>query len=387
MPFYYRNSISFGPFRVTLSKSGVGVSAGMKGFRFGTGPRGHFIHAGMNGIYYRQSLGGIGRKKAQSLEAETPEPTLPEARADLAPTYLTPDGVTIRRVLSSGVERMVDSSMKAAVDSLNEARARASFVMLSLLFGGLLLLLIVLSDARGELLFAVGAMIAVLTFFASRADLSRRNVVLAYELDEFSKSAYEATTKAFDHLGAARGLWYVDAAGDVTNLTAWKRNAGASQLVSKHPTAVKYEAPPGVQSNITPPSIAIDGKVLYFLPDCVLVREGRQYGAVAYPDLRLATRPSRFIVEDAVPSDCKVVGSTWKHPNKNGGPDRRFRDNRQLPICLFEELGMISVSGLKALIMASARSAVSETETALGALIKTSKEVKPVGQTLLFEDR
>jgi hypothetical protein len=37
--FYVRKSVKAGPFRFNLSKSGIGVSAGVPGFRVGTGPR------------------------------------------------------------------------------------------------------------------------------------------------------------------------------------------------------------------------------------------------------------------------------------------------------------------------------------------------------------
>ena len=43
MPFYIRKSLSVGPFRFSLSKSGIGMSGGVKGFRIGTGPRGNYI--------------------------------------------------------------------------------------------------------------------------------------------------------------------------------------------------------------------------------------------------------------------------------------------------------------------------------------------------------
>jgi len=33
MSFYYRKSVNLGPFRVNLSKSGVGYSVGGRGFR------------------------------------------------------------------------------------------------------------------------------------------------------------------------------------------------------------------------------------------------------------------------------------------------------------------------------------------------------------------
>jgi hypothetical protein len=40
MGFYYRKSVNLGPFRVNLSKSGMGYSVGGRGFRVGTTPRG-----------------------------------------------------------------------------------------------------------------------------------------------------------------------------------------------------------------------------------------------------------------------------------------------------------------------------------------------------------
>lgn len=40
MGFYYRKSVGLGPFRVNLSKSGVGYSVGGKGFRTGVNSRG-----------------------------------------------------------------------------------------------------------------------------------------------------------------------------------------------------------------------------------------------------------------------------------------------------------------------------------------------------------
>ena len=57
MGFYVRKSLKAGPFRFNLSKSGVGVSAGVPGFRVGSGPRGNYVHVGAHGVYYRASLG------------------------------------------------------------------------------------------------------------------------------------------------------------------------------------------------------------------------------------------------------------------------------------------------------------------------------------------
>jgi S-DNA-T family DNA segregation ATPase FtsK/SpoIIIE len=58
MSFFLRKSLRFGPIRFNLSKSGIGVSAGVKGLRIGKGPRGNYVSAGRGGIYYRKTLGG-----------------------------------------------------------------------------------------------------------------------------------------------------------------------------------------------------------------------------------------------------------------------------------------------------------------------------------------
>ena len=58
MGFFYRKSVNFGPFRVNLSKSGVGYSVGGRGFRVGKSARGRsYTSFGVpgTGVGYRGS--------------------------------------------------------------------------------------------------------------------------------------------------------------------------------------------------------------------------------------------------------------------------------------------------------------------------------------------
>jgi hypothetical protein len=66
MGLFFRKSIGAGPFRVNLSKSGVGVSAGIRGARVGVGTRGPYVSAAKDGIYYRKHLGGPARSAETS---------------------------------------------------------------------------------------------------------------------------------------------------------------------------------------------------------------------------------------------------------------------------------------------------------------------------------
>ena len=57
MGWYLRKSLKLGPLRFNLSKSGIGTSVGIKGFRVGTGPKGPYLHGGRGGLYFRERLG------------------------------------------------------------------------------------------------------------------------------------------------------------------------------------------------------------------------------------------------------------------------------------------------------------------------------------------
>ena len=58
MGWSFRKSINLGPIRLNLSKSGVGFSTGVRGFRVSTGPRGTRLNAGVGPLRYTKTLSG-----------------------------------------------------------------------------------------------------------------------------------------------------------------------------------------------------------------------------------------------------------------------------------------------------------------------------------------
>jgi hypothetical protein len=67
MGWSYRKSVNLGPFRVNLSKSGVGYSLGGKDFRVGVNPRGRRYESLTipgTGLHYRSS--GSGKTRGQA---------------------------------------------------------------------------------------------------------------------------------------------------------------------------------------------------------------------------------------------------------------------------------------------------------------------------------
>jgi hypothetical protein len=349
MPFYLRKSISAGPFRFNLSNSGVGLSVGVKGFRIGTGPQGHYVHAGRGGLYYRASLGGRSTRSARP----QPEQTPPADRT--RSSRLAEQGRVVMIDVSSGdVHAMRDSSVADLIDDLNAKQARVPLgPVLGLSAIGVGLLAVLAGTTPGSVGSGVGvfALLGAIPAWAIGAwlDQSLRRTVLFYNLDAQAVAKFQRATTEFDALAGCNGKWHIQSGGVVRDLATWKRNAGAGHILDRKPARLTYSLPTVLRSNVTPPALGMGRCTFYFFPEVVIVQDGRKFGAVGYGDLEIRWQQSRFIEEIHPPNDAQVVDHTWKHPNKSGGPDRRFKDNRRLPVCLYDDMHLSSRSGVNEL--------------------------------------
>ena len=339
MPFYFRKSVSAGPFRFNFSKSGVGVSVGVRGLRIGTGPRGHYAQVGLGGVYYRTSLQRAGAKQsaaAQVSDAKRSEPQKKHLRSA--------DDVDMVEIDSGNVLAMREETFEELLTELNRTKGKPGWsIILTVLLGVVALFGFAVSMKIG-----LSLLVVVLAGFlvGKWLDSYKRTSVLFYDLDESVAEIYEQLTGAFDAIVACDQKWHVAAGGDIKTLTSWKRNAGASRLVDKKPTSLGYSLPKVIKSNITPLAAHVGRQVIYFFPDVALIEDGKRFGAVSYSNLSVTWEGSPFIEDGKVPRDSNVIAHTWKHPNKSGGPDRRFRDNYQIPVCMYETMYLRSGSGM-----------------------------------------
>ncbi len=109
MAWGFRRSRKVGPFRFTLSKSGLSTSVGGKGLRVSSGPRGVYVTSSAGGFYYRQRLGGG-------------EP--PRQPAQAAPRYTREVQGAVEHIVSAPVDALTDLTQKDFVTSLNEWTTR-----------------------------------------------------------------------------------------------------------------------------------------------------------------------------------------------------------------------------------------------------------------------
>ncbi|GAB3615052.1 DUF4236 domain-containing protein [Humibacter ginsengisoli] len=349
MGFYVRKSLKAGPFRFNLSKSGVGVSAGVPGFRAGSGPRGNYVNVGAHGVYYRASLGS----RPTGARARTGDP-----RADMPPVLGSE--VLMEDVTGATVQDLAPTASDDLVEQLREASSRrpvAIWVALAALVGGARIM------PWG---FALWALAIPGVWWLALRDRARRSVVVFYDVNDTAAAQFQAVVDASAQLSTAAGKWRITQSGQVRAGYQHKVNAGASSLVRREPVAIGSKAPSELVTNVQVPTWTAGRTTLLFLPDRILVRENRNYVDVAYDELEVSDTTTRFIESTGrILQDTKQVGTTWQYVNKGGGPDRRFANNPVLPIVNYGEVVITTPGGLRWQLQTSRSESASYTASAL----------------------
>jgi hypothetical protein len=354
MGFYFRKSVSFGPIRLNFSKSGIGVSAGVKGARISTGPRGTYIHAGSNGFYYRQRL---GQTPSRGSTVNSMPPLYESSTVSALPNQFV--------IETADVSQLRETSITELLNQINERAAQMrvaplAFLATALAVIGVWLILSALvappngvsdSESGATLIVfatvvisvAVAVIGSILSWQIQKGDELKRTTPLFYELEPEAETKFTAIQDACRALAHSSRTWRVH-----TNQPTWdwKRNAGASALITRHPSFVNLQRPPHIATNVDVWAMVLSDLTLFFLPDYVFVRQRGKYGAVSYDSLGVSFSPTRFIEDQGVPPDTQVLDYTWRFVNKKGGPDRRFSNNYRLPIVQYGFLQLESNTGL-----------------------------------------
>jgi Protein of unknown function (DUF4236) len=359
MGFYIRKGFNFGPLRLNLSRSGLGASFGVKGARIGVGPRGSYIHMGRGGLYYRQTLHSAGQ-------------TIVPSGSEIPPSVQQqPIAVeNLQEISSTSAIGMADISAVQLVQELNRVKKRVDLFPFAGLAGAALFIRLLYLDLPWPFYILGFLALFGLALLARNDDVTYGTAILNYSFEGDSGQSFAQLKSAFARLAGCRGVWRVNAAGQTSD---WKRNAGAGVLEQRTDSRPILSRPPKVECNIDVPTLGRGRTSLYFFPDRLLVYDSSGVGAISYAELKAQTGQAGFIEAGSVPSDAQQVGTTWRFVNRNGDPDRRFNNNRQLPILLYGKMSLSSESGLNELFQYS----VPDTGVAFAAAIENLRAANP----------
>jgi hypothetical protein len=342
MGLFFRKSIKVGPFRYNFSGSGMGVSVGVKGFRVGTGPKGHYVHMGRGGAYYRSSI-------PNALSPQGDQST--HGSHGNNPSQPSPIPVGFEAIKTGDIFAMQDGSSADLIKEIEEKQSltrHAPFVMW--LWLGLLGLMLLGWSSNGASLtirelgpfFLIGVGGGALVYWLRLRDEVRKSVVLAYQFEPEVEGRFQELMTAFSGIMASNSKCLIQSQGSIDA----KYHGGATSGFTVGKITFGYGEPPYVKTNLSVPKLDAGPGTLYFFPDRVLVFMKGKFGAISYEELDLDVSLSKTIEMGSVPPDAKVLEMTWKYLNKKGGPDKRFKDNRQVPIVAYEKITLRSSSGL-----------------------------------------
>jgi len=359
MGLSFSRSVKFGAVRFNFSGSGIGMSVGVPGLRIGTGPRGAYISGGVGGFRYRKSLNARQPTAAQ--------PAALPGRSQDAQAVADPNVVASVEHETKNVLELRDSTSDALLQSMNEQRAKLP--LWPFVGGGVLLLFYMLSGVIQAgpsfirpTVFFLGV---VLTGWVYWRDQMRKLTVLFYEPDQATSDLFERLSGAVSQAAAAHKLKSIATTSRYADI---KYSAGASQGLKFGAASLALGRAPGVVANIPVPVLTAGRTTLAFYPDRVLAFQGRSVGAVSYARLQGASEFVRYVESESVPHDARIIDRTWQYVNKKGGPDKRFKNNRELPICAYSQLNLSTPDGLDVRFLGSKEGGFDALEVALAAV-------------------
>jgi len=215
--------------------------------------------------------------------------------------------------------------------------------------------------ANSPALYLLAAGIPLFTWLIVRlkkADKIRFEMALQYDMDDKFRQVYEQFTSHFKTFAQSARIWQHLNAYQTND---YKRTGGAGKLIKRASIrGISTNRPllPHFVTNVAIPCIRLSNLELYFLPERLLVKRNNTFAAVFYKHLQIDSFTTRFIEDESVPGDARIVDHTWRYVNKHGGPDRRFNNNRQIPVCAYSEYTLTSGTGIYEVLMTSKQGAM-----------------------------
>lgn len=339
MRFQRRKKI-FPGVKLNFSKSGISTTIGIPGLSVNIGQNGTFLNTGLpgTGISHRHKLGSKADNSSKPSEPEVFENvhfySPDEIKSDIPSEITSPSLVQLRLLLNDCLREENEINVE-----LKKTKLRLTLLTISQFILYILIVGFLWKTLKNRI-------IGLKTYKNDLLDhLASCHVALDHDLSEIQLSNYEKLVDEFEQLSKAKCIW------DVTNsvkVNQVKERSSASNSITRNKVQFYKRDIRLIKSKF--PALAFknsNGADLFFYPGFILVYESdKSFGLVDFNDLHVSHIDQRFIEEEAVPSDSQIVDYTWAKVNKNGSPDKRFKDNYQIPIALYGKLEIQSPSGL-----------------------------------------
>lgn len=343
MGLRFRKSVKIGSaFKINISKSGVGYSVGTKGYRLTKTANGR--------VRRTASIPGTGVSHVKETSLNNTKSRLP-----------VQDKGNYENVQMSNVdERMKFENNVSTIETSEGLQLLANSIRRTIILEKtfcisfiVLFVAFCISRIYDEIpvaarwcLFIAPILIAVLWVVFAFVG----SVKIDYDIDDDVLDETKKQGKIFVDIARSKKVWKIQ---NATNISNTKYNAGAQANVSRKECKIKFRAVFPVRTNSEVLSITDKKEKLIFLPDMFILIFGSKVKVVKYADLKIETGALRFVESESVPQDTQVIDYRWEKITNNGQRDKRFANNKQLPICNYGGINLASENGVNIFLMFS----------------------------------
>lgn len=355
---------------LNFSKTGISTTIGVPGASVNLGKQGAYLNTGIpgTGIYDRQKISD-GKKSKQ-----TPQPS--EHEVPLGNTSNAEIGAIKTEKAESTTTKGLQELKKTLLDCYQERSDLKKEIVKTKSKLTLATILLIISY-----LLIVGFFIK--WFKENKKDkkeylndlksqLENCFVNIDMDVDEQIENNYISLLESYKTLVTTQKIW------DITSTTAIDQKAtrsAASASVTRRLVNFGFGNIDIFKSKFDALHFEnANGGDIYIYPAFLaIVDENKKFGLVDIRELNFSFHGQRFIESEKVPKDAEVIDHTWAKVNKNGSPDKRFKNNYQIPICKYGEIELSSSTGLNETYSLSS---FAKSETFANSMIDYQKSIK-----------
>lgn len=336
--------------RLWLTPNGVRAAFGPRGLNFSVGTTGAAINAGIpgTGLSYRHVIrpgaAGPGEAAPPAAPYDPPAPPRLDAAADeIASAAIgTMTSGTLadfaRTVSEARGQRAAVERAKARAEAdrsrLNDAIARIDASWWRRLF-----------QKRRRALLAAQRPDIDAECAALGADLQNADLPFAITIPAAVDQAFGALAAAFHAVAASHAVWDVTASRGIDQVG---ERSFASAAIVRTRVVFSRESPAALRTDGQPLKLQnANGGDLFIYPVFAIIARDHAFDVVDIADVTMRFVRVRFAETEHVPPDAERAGHTWARVNSDGGRDRRFKDNYQIPVALYGGIALESTTGLR----------------------------------------
>lgn len=361
MTWRFRKSFSPLPgVRITLSPRGVSTSVGVGPFRATVGPNGPAFNANVpdTGLSFRHVPGSSSR----NIPRKTSDPTVSQTQPNITPEPKTPEMNYIESAGSGALttqglnefKRLLEQSHhehKETIRELSLARTEESFNVKRYTNWEKGFFMRRLFKSKFEQL-----RISAEESTSKRAELEEQEYLsrlqTMIELPDGVRKSFHRLNDQFDVLANCDCIW--DTIGKRSTDRIVERTA-ATHAVERKQVRFQLGCCELIESEWKVPHLenANGGDVFFYPVFALYFVSSDNFALLEYKDIQLDFSLTQVIEEEKLPEDTTVIGQTWAKANKDSSPDKRFKENYQIPIAQYGKISIKSDTGMNEEYMVS----------------------------------